>query len=205
MGVYSRFVFPRLMDWGLSRAFLAPYRRETLAGVEGEVLEIGFGTGLNLPHYPPGVKRLAAAEPNGGMLSLARRRLAASGIPVEFFPLKGEVLPMPAETFDAVVSTWTLCSVGDVGAVLGEARRVLRPGGRLFFLEHGASTDARIRAWQDRLTPVQKVIGDGCHLNREIRGLIEGGGFEFSSLREFYLPGVPRIAGYLYQGVAVKP
>ena len=139
MGLYSRVVFPRLCDWVMSDPRMAGLRSELLADVGGEVLEIGFGTGLNLPHYPEHVRRITTVDPNPGMNRLARRRIAEGGIDVDQRVLSGEALPFEDGTFDCVVSTWTLCSIPDAGRALGEVYRVLRPGGRFVFLEHGLS------------------------------------------------------------------
>ena len=204
MRFYSEVVFPLIMDWAMSRPFISECRREILAGVEGEVLEIGFGTGLNLPHYPEGIKRLAVVDPNAGMNKRATRRISESGKMVAAFALKAERLPMPEGSFDSVVSTWTLCSVEDPQKVLAEVYRVLKPGGRFFYLEHGASRDPRVKTWQDRLTPVQKVLADGCHLNRDIKSLVEKQGFQLQDSKEFYLEKLPKVGGYMYRGVAVK-
>ena len=205
MGFYSHVIFPRIMDWAMDREALNRLRREVLSEVKGEVLEIGFGTGVNLAFYPPGVRKLTTADPNPGMRARAQKRIQASPRFVDTWMVTAETLPMPDNTFDTVVSTMTLCSVSDAGAVIGEVYRVLKPGGRLLFLEHGSSPDRNVKLWQDRLTPISKILGDGCHLNRNMQMLLESQQFAIPSLKNFYLEDAPKIAGYMYQGIAQKP
>lgn len=203
MGLYGRYIFPRLMHWSMSRAALADERRRALTGVWGDVLEIGFGTGLNLPHYPPNVRKITAIDANPDTLRLAERQLAASPIEVERRVLTAERLPLPDQSFNSVVSTFTLCSIPHVMAALCEMRRVLKPGGRLFFLEHGLSPEPAIARWQHRGTPITRRLGEGCHLDRPIRRLVEEAGFDIERCDEHYLQGMPKLGGYLYRGVAV--
>ncbi|MDY6937056.1 MAG: class I SAM-dependent methyltransferase [Cyanobacteriota bacterium] len=202
MGFYSQVLFPRLLDFSMSDPALARYRRDILAEVDGEILEIGFGTGLNLPYYPQNVCKITTIDVNPGTKKFAQKRIQASEIEVESYILNGESLPMVDNTFDSVVSTWTLCSITRVDRALQEIRRVLKPGGRFFFLEHGASEEAHIRVWQNRLNPLQKIVGDGCHLNRNIQALVENQ-FELVRLERFYLEKLPKVLGYTYQGVAI--
>jgi len=187
----------------MRRDDLSELRRALLADVRGEVLEIGFGTGLNLPHYPPEVKKLTTVDPNPGMSALARRRVAASSIPVESRLLDAERLPFSEGLFDGVVSTWTLCSIPNIDQALREVRRVLKPGGRFYFLEHGLSHEVNVQKWQHRFTPLSRTFADGCHLNREIQTLIQKH-FTIAQLDRFYLAGAPKIAGYFYRGTAAK-
>lgn len=203
MGLYTRRILPYLLDWVMSDPQFAQYRREVLAEVSGDVLEIGFGTGLNLSYYPEELHHLVAIDANPGMQALAQKRVQASRITVDHRVLNGENLPMSDASFDSVVSTWTLCSIRDVERALREIHRVLKPGGRFFFIEHGLSPDPAVQIWQNRLTPIQKVIADGCHLNRNIRQLVEAQ-FEQVTIREFYADKEPKIVGYLYKGVATK-
>jgi ubiquinone/menaquinone biosynthesis C-methylase UbiE len=202
MGLYSRYVFPRLMHWSMSQAAFDEERKRALADVRGRVLEIGFGTGLNLPHYPPDVRMITAIDRNAGTLRLAAKQLAASSIEVEHRVLSSERLPMDNASFDSVVSTFTLCSIKDLAAALAEVRRVLSPGGRFVFLEHGLSPEPRVARWQKRLTPIIRMVGDGCHLNRPIRRLIEQAGFNVARCDEGYLAGLHKLGGYLYRGMA---
>jgi ubiquinone/menaquinone biosynthesis C-methylase UbiE len=203
MGFYSQRILPYLLDWSLSDPTMAQYRREVLANVTGEVLEIGFGTGLNLSYYPESIDKLVAIDANPGVHNLARKRIQKSHITVDNRVLNGENLPMADNTFDSVVSTWTLCSIAKVEQALQEIYRVLKPGGKFFFVEHGLSNEPQVQVWQNRLNPIQKVIGDGCHLNRNIRQLIEKR-FDTVTLKEFYAEKTPKFVGYLYQGVATK-
>ena len=204
MGFYSRVILPRFCDWVMSDPRMAKLRSEVLAGVSGEVLEIGFGTGLNLAHYPSGLHRLMTADPNPGMSRLARRRIAASGIAVDHRASGGEALPFENETFDCVVSTWTLCSIPEVGRALGEVYRVLRPGGRFVFLEHGLSADPGVRNWQRRLNPIQRCLGDGCRLDLDVPALVGSQPFADIQVDRFEMERVPRTHGSMYRGAATR-
>lgn len=203
MGLYSEKIFPVLLDWALSHPTYAAYRQEVLAEVHGEVLEIGFGTGLNLPHYPDRVEKVVTVDVNPGMNAIAQRRIQTSRMTVDLRVLNGESLPMAEHTFDSVVSTWTLCSIPQVEQALSEIYRVLKPGGRFFFIEHGLSPEPTIQTWQNRLTPLQKVIADGCHLNRNIQQLVEKQ-FDIVEVKTFYAKDTPKTGGYFYQGVGTK-
>jgi Methylase involved in ubiquinone/menaquinone biosynthesis len=203
MNLYRRVIFPQLLDLALSGERIERYRRQLLAHVQGAVLEIGFGTGLNLPCYPEHIRKITGVDPNPGMGSLARRRIASSPIAVDWQVADAQELPFPSQSFDSVVSTWTLCSIPNVAKALGEIRRVLRAGGKLFFLEHGLSEDPQVQRWQNCLNPIQKVIADGCNLNRDMARLIQGAGFRFEQLERFYMPDQPRFIGYTYQGIAL--
>lgn len=203
MSLYSRWVFPCLCEWGMSRRPLMECRREVLSGARGNVLEIGVGTGLNLPLYPRHVRQIIAIDSNAGMMPRAHRRAARTGIGVDFRIVSAEGLPLESGQFDTVVSTWTLCSIPDVAAALQEVRRVLKPDGVFLFVEHGLSNDPGIRRWQDRLTPFWKQLADGCHLNRDMEMLIGRNGFAFAELRKYYLEKIPKIGGFLYQGKAI--
>lgn len=203
MGLYSEKILPRLIDWTMSGESFARYRRQLLADTHGQVLEIGFGTGLNLAYYPESVAKLTIVDPNPGMGELAARRVQESNLPVEKRILSGEALPMEDASFDCVVSTWTLCSIAEIHSALEEIYRVLKPGGKFFFIEHGRSPELGVQKWQDRLTPFQKVIADGCHLNRPIQALVEQH-FSQVSVEQFYDPETPKVAGYMYRGTATK-
>jgi len=187
------------------RVFIEPCGLVERAGEGGEVcvLELGFGTGLNLPHYRERVTDLTTVDPNPGMVRYTERRTADPAFPLRHRLADGASLPFPDHTFDTVVSTWTLCSIPDVGKALRELYRVLAPDGRFLFVEHGRSPDPGIRAWQDRLTPIQRRIGDGCHLNRDMSELIEGAGLRIDEFESFYMDGLPKIGGYLFMGSAV--
>jgi ubiquinone/menaquinone biosynthesis C-methylase UbiE len=204
MGFYSHVIFPWILDWAMDREALNRLRREVLSGARGDILEIGFGTGANLPFYPLGVRKLTTADPNPGMRARAQKRILTSPRFVDTWMVTAETLPMPDNTFDTVVSTMTLCSISDADAAIREVYRVLKPGGRLLFLEHGSSPDRNVKFCQDLLTPVSKILGDGCHLNRNIRRLLESQ-FAIPILKNFYLEDAPKIAAYMYQGIAEKP
>jgi ubiquinone/menaquinone biosynthesis C-methylase UbiE len=204
MGFYRRVIFPRLCDWALDQPLVDRYRKELLAEAGGQILEIGFGTGLNLPHYPAGVRRITTVEPNAGMDRRARRRAEETGIEVDQRQLCGESLPFDDGTFDRVVCTFTLCSVADPGRVLGEAYRVLKPGGRFLFLEHGLSPEPGVCRWQRRLNRLQMLLADGCHLDRNVRELVAAVSFRSAEVKEFYADKMPRTHGYLYRGAATR-
>jgi SAM-dependent methyltransferase len=201
MGIYERRLFPRLMDWSMRG--LAELREETLAAARGDVLEVGFGTGLNLRHYPPSVGSLVAVDPLDALEDRVARRIAAAPFPVERARLAaGGRLPFESGSFDCVVTTWTLCSIADPVPALLEMRRVLRSGGLYLFIEHGQSDDERIARWQARLNPIQRRIGCGCLLDRRIDALVREGHFEIQKLARFVPEGRPRIWETLYRGVA---
>lgn len=202
MGLYSAHIFPRLMDWVMGGTGFQRLRREMLLSTQGEVLEIGLGTGLNLPYYPTGVSRLRAVDPAPLLPDRVRARSAALPFPVEITHLSAERLPYDDGIFDCVVSTWTLCTIPDPVQALREVRRVLTPTGRFLFMEHGLSDEAGTAVWQDRLNPIQKVLGCGCNLNRKIDRFIGQAGLHIVRLDRFMMEGVPRIAGELYRGVA---
>lgn len=207
MGFYHRWLFPRLCHLSLGSEHFARLRRRALAAARGRVLEIGVGTGLNLPLYPPAVEAVTAVDPNPGMLDLAARqataaRAAAPSRPVELAPGDAESLGFPDGSFDTVVSTLTLCSVGDPAAALAEAHRVLAPGGVFLFLEHGLADRPRVRRWQRRLTPLQRRVGDGCHLDRDFAALLAASPLAVEELDAGFDPDMPKLAGYLYRGTA---
>lgn len=203
MGLYAEKVLPYLLDLSLSNPSLAKYRREILAEVTGEVLEIGFGTGLNLSYYPEHIHKIVTIDSNPGVHTLAQKRIASSTITVDHRILNGEHLPMADHSFDSVVSTFTLCSISNVEQALKEIYRVLKPGGCFFFVEHGLSNEPKIQVWQNRLTPLQKRIAGGCHLNRNIKQLIENQ-FDKVVLEELYAEKSPKVIAYLYKGIATK-
>jgi SAM-dependent methyltransferase len=205
MGLYDDWVLPRLLDVTLGIRPVAEERARALAEVRGRVLEVGFGSGLNLQHYPAGVKALVGIDPSGQSARLARKRIAQAPFPVELLPLRGEELPSADASFDSVVSTFTLCTIPDPLAALRQMRRVLSPQGRFFFLEHGRSDEPRVRRWQDRLNGVQGWLFGGCNLNRPMDELITAAGFELERLDRYYARG-PKTVACLYRGVArLKP
>ncbi len=203
VGIYSKYILPWGMEFCMRDDRFTRLRQRLLAPVRGEVLEIGFGTGLNLLHYnPASVSRLTFVDVNPGMHRKARERIDASPIPVDVKVLSAETLPFDDAMFDFVVSTWTLCSIPDLPAALREMRRVLKPDGRFLFVEHGLSPDANVQRWQHRLNPLQKLWGGGCNLNRNIRQFITDAGFAIDTLETFYREKDPRFLGYTYFGSA---
>ncbi|MBX3305492.1 MAG: class I SAM-dependent methyltransferase [Nitrospira sp.] len=202
MGLYCEHIFPRLMDHVMRGAEFQQLRTGVLQSAAGEVLEIGIGTGLNLAHYGPTVLRVRAVDPTPMLPSRTAERRAAIPFTVEITHQSAERLPYDDLTFDCVVSTWTLCTITDPVRALQEVRRVLRPEGRFLFLEHGRSDDQKIARWQDRLNPVQNIIGCGCNLNRRIDDLIAQAGLNITQLDRFAMQGVPRIGGEMYRGTA---
>lgn len=204
MGFYSNVVFPRIINLIMSDEETTKTRRELLCDVSGDVFELGFGTGLNLPHYPDSIKKLTTADPNPGMKKAAGHRIRNSPIQVDCRIASGEDLPFEDESFDTVVCTWTLCSIRDVERALGQCHRILRPNGKFIFVEHGLSDSPSIQKWQNRLNPVWKVIGDGCNLNRNIGQLLQDSRFQAPTIENYYMKGAPRFLGYFYRGVALK-
>ncbi len=202
MGWYSEHVLPRAVDVVLGSAAMGRLREPVLAGLTGTVVELGFGSGTNLPFYPAEVDRVLAVEPSATAFRLAARRVAASPVVVELVGLDGGSLALPDEAADHAVSTWTMCSIPDVDSALREVRRVLRPGGTLSFLEHGLSPDPNVARWQHWLDPWQQRFAGGCHTTRDIPALIEGAGFELVRLDTCTL-GRPRYTGYVFSGRAV--
>lgn len=204
MGFYSRHVFPRLCDHLMGLPVLAELRKDALADVGGDILEVGFGTGLNLDHYPEQVRKITTIDPNPGMNKLAAKRIASSLIEVDQCELGGESLPFEDGTFDCVVSTWTMCSIPEVRRALGEVYRVLRPGGRLIFLEHGLSEDLKVQKWQRRLNPVERFLADGCRLDLDVEAVVRGQPFRQVDVDRFEIGGLPRTHGTMYRGRAMK-
>jgi ubiquinone/menaquinone biosynthesis C-methylase UbiE len=173
------------------------------AGLQGEVVEIGFGSGLNVPCYPPQVKRVRAVDPATIGRKLAAKRLAASPVPVEFVGLDGQSLPLETACADHVLTTWTLCTIPEPELALAEVFRVLRTGGEFHFVEHGRSPDTAVARRQDRFTPIQRRVAGGCHLNRPIQALVQKSGLELTKLDNYYVAG-PKMFGYMYEGIATK-
>lgn len=204
MGWYGNQVLPRAMNAVGGGKAAVPLRRRACEGLAGEVVEIGFGSGLNVPFYPSEVTRVAAIEPADVGWQLARQRVAESAALVERCGLDGQLLPLPDHSFDAALSTWTLCTIPDAHAALLELRRVLKPGGTLHFLEHGLAPDAGVQRRQQRIEPVWKRVVGGCHLTRPIAELVTGAGFTITELEVFYEKGAPKWVGADSLGVAVS-
>jgi ubiquinone/menaquinone biosynthesis C-methylase UbiE len=204
VGFYSEVILPRLCDFVMNKPLVAKLRQQLLAIAYGDVLEIGFGTGLNLPHYPALVHRLTTIDPNPGMHLLAQKRVKRSRIEVDQRVLGGECLPFEDNRFDCAVSTFTLCSIDHVGQAVGEVYRVLKPGGRFLILEHGLSRELNVQKWQHRLNWLQVSLTNGCHLDRNVKELVVAHPFSSVEIKEFYLERTPRTHGYLYRGSALK-
>jgi SAM-dependent methyltransferase len=204
MGFWEDQVVPRVIDKVLGNQQMAEVRVRSLGELHGTVVEVGFGSGPNVPLYPEAVTRVLAIDPSGVARELAARRLAASSVPVEFVGLDGQVIDLPDDSADCALSTWTLCTIPDAGAALAELRRVVRPGGELFFLEHGRSPRPEVERWQHRLDPVQRRIAGGCNLSRDIPALISGAGFDIERVVEFDIAG-PKVMSHMFSGVARNP
>jgi SAM-dependent methyltransferase len=204
MGLWEQQVVPRVIDKVLGNQQMAEVRLRSLGGLHGTVVEIGFGSGPNVPLYPPAVTRVLAIDPSGVARRLAEKRIAASSIPVEFVGLDGQHIDLPDESADCALSTWTLCTIPDAGAALAELRRIVHPGGELFFLEHGRSPRPRVERWQHRLDPVQRRVAGGCNLSRDIPALVAGAGFDVEQVVEFDIAG-PRVMSHMFSGVARNP
>ncbi len=203
MGFYGEQIVPRIADLTLRGRDFERLRARATADLDGEVLEVGFGSGRNVPHYPATVTRVRAVDPSGVGRKLAAERVAASPVPVEYVGLDGQEVPLADGGVDHVLTTWTLCRIPDVARALREIRRVLRPGGALHFLEHGRAPAAAVARWQDRLTPIQRRVAGGCHLNRQIDELVADAGLEITRLDHPVVHG-PRAFTYTYEGVALK-
>jgi len=202
VGLYANYVLPRLINIAMQNREMALLRAAWIPKARGEVLEVGIGSGLNLPFYSPEVTRVFGVEPSAALQQMARKRAIETPLKVEFLAQSAEeFLPLDAGSIDTVVLTWTLCSIPNAAQALDQAKRVLKPDGRMIFLEHGRAPDRGVAVWQDRITPIWRRIGGGCHLNRCIDSLIAEAGFRITELRKGYLPG-PRPMTYTYEGVA---
>jgi SAM-dependent methyltransferase len=202
MGVYGEQVLPRIVNVACNSKHAHPQRQRVCEGLAGELVEIGFGSGLNVPFYPPAVTRVTAVEPADVGWKLAARRVAATTTPIDRAGLDGASLPFGDASFDAALSTWTMCTIPDIDAALRELRRVLKPGGTLHFIEHGRSPDAGVERWQHRLEPLQRRAFGGCHLTRAPDELLRGAGFELVALDQYYEEGSPKVFGWNSLGVA---
>ena len=201
MGFYQDQILPFVIHLAMRQRNLAAYRNRVVPAAEGRVLEIGIGSGLNLPFYTRKAERVIGLDPSPKLLSMARQAARQSMGAVEFLEGSAEAIPLADRSVDTVVTTWTLCSIPNASGALGEMRRVLKPGGRLLFVEHGRSPEPSVRLWQDVLTPVWKRIGGGCHLNRTIGALIDAAGFQFERIDTGYMRG-PRPLTFMYEGGA---
>ena len=207
MGFYNRYILPRVLDHAMRRSVLDPERQKVLSEASGNVLEIGFGSGLNLSYYPPHVKNITAVEPEPGMRAKALDRIARSGKTVSVLARgleKDKRLPLAEASFDTVVSTWTLCTIPDPAAAMKEVYRVLKKGGRFLFVEHGLAKDPDVALWQHRLSPITRRCGGGCNLDRDVEKIVGDSWLEIDRLDKFYLPKGLRVGAYTYRGVAIK-
>ena len=202
MAFYKDRVLPRLIDMAMRNRELATYRERVLSAAEGRVLEIGIGSGINLPFYGSRVTQVIGLDPAPQLLAMTRAKSQGCSSPLELVEGSAEAIPANLQGFDTIVTTWTLCSIPQASRALAEMRRVLKPGGQLLFVEHGRAPEASVRKWQDRLTPVWKRIGGGCHLNRPIRELVEDAGFSIDRLQTGYMKG-PKPMTFIYEGRAI--
>ena len=201
MNFYERWILPSILDLIMRQKHLTKYRRTVVGAASGRVLEIGVGSGLNFPLYEKQVELVYGIDPSPRLLAIARRRAAASDVPVQLLLGSASAMPLADDTVDTVVMTWTLCSIPDPLAALREMRRVLKPNGNLCFVEHGVSPEPGIERWQHRITPAWRRVAGGCHLDRKIDELIRLAGFDLTNLQVEYAPG-PRTMSYMYQGCA---
>jgi ubiquinone/menaquinone biosynthesis C-methylase UbiE len=204
MRFYERRVLPHIINIAMNTKVFQEERSRCLRDLKGVVLEIGFGTGLNLPHYSGAVTKVIGVDPSEMSAKLAKQRIAASPFPVETVSLSAEKLPVPDASFESIVSTFSLCTIPNVSAALAEMRRALDPNGRFYFVEHGLAEEPHVERWQQRLNPISRRLLGGCNLNRPIATLIEEAGFEIERLEKSYLRDAPKFGGFLYRGVAKR-
>lgn len=204
MGVYQDHVVPILIHLAMRQRILREYRRRIISAAEGRVLEVGIGSGINLPLYTANATTVIGLDPSSRLLAMARKPMRQVSGTVELIEGSAEEIPLEDRSIDTVVTTWAMCSIPNAAKALGEMRRVLRPTGRLLFVEHGLAPDPRVRWWQDKLTPAWKRLGGGCHLNRAISQLVEGAGFRIERLDTGYMRG-PKPMAFMYEGSARPP
>jgi ubiquinone/menaquinone biosynthesis C-methylase UbiE len=203
VGFYDDLVLPYLVDLSCGMKALVPERRKIAAGLSGTVLEIGFGSGLNVSHYPGAVTRVMGVDPSDRARRIGRHRIADAHCPIEAVGLDAEAIQAEDGSADSALSTFTLCTIPNAERALGEVKRILKPGGRFCFLEHGRAPDGGVARWQDRLNGFQQAVAGGCNLNRSIPELVLGAGFRIESIEAAYFPKMPRTHGYLYSGTAI--
>jgi len=205
MGFYSNVIIPLFYDFSMDSKKINEGRKSILSKItEKEILEIGFGTGINLKFYPENVKKIIGIDANSGMLKQFKKKTSDNERIVELHEKSGESLHFPDNSIDAVVSTYTLCSIKNISSALNEIFRVIKPGGKYYFLEHGLADNPKTQKWQYRLNLIQNIWADGCNLNRDMKLLITGAGFSLVELKNYYMERDPKIVGYMYEGIAVK-
>ena len=204
MGFYSNIIIPFFYDYSMDSKKINEGRKRILNKIaEEEILEIGFGTGINLKFYPQNVKKIIGVDANGGMLQQAHKKINGK-IEIELVHQSSESLTFPDNSISAVVSTYTLCSIKEINIALKEIHRVVKPGGKYYFLEHGLADNPKTQKWQHRLNPIQKVWADGCNLNRDVKTLILNAGFNIIEMKNCYIKREPKIVGFMYEGIAIK-
>jgi len=204
MGFYSNVIIPFFYDYSMDSKKINEGRKSILNKItEEEILEIGFGTGINLKFYPPNIKKIIGVDANGGMLQKAHKKINGI-IEIELIHQSSESLSFSDNSINAVVSTYTLCSINEINSAIKEIYRVLKPGGRYYFLEHGLADNPKTQKWQHRLNPLQNIWADGCNLNRDMKSLVEKAGFNIIEMKNYYMKRDPKIVGYMYEGIAVK-
>jgi ubiquinone/menaquinone biosynthesis C-methylase UbiE len=205
MGFYSHAIIPFFYDYSMDSKKINEGRKSILSRIaEEEILEIGFGTGINLKFYPQNVKRIIGIDANKGMLQQAQKKINNGRIEIELLEQSSESLPFPDNSLIAVASTYTLCSIKNINSALKEIHRVLKPGGKYYFLEHGLADNPKTQKWQHRLNPLQNIWADGCNLNRDMKMLITTAGLKIIDLKNYYIKRDPKIVGYMYEGIAIK-
>ena len=203
MSLYEKYLLPKIIDWGCGQKIIQQQRERVVPMAHGRVLEIGIGSGRNLPFYDPShIDTVIGLDPSAEMLAIARARSSELSFPLELVQLGSEEIPLETHSVDTVLMTFTMCTIPDIESALTQMRRVLKPGGELIFCEHGRAPDAGVQKWQDRLNPIWKRCFGGCNINRNIPALLRGAGFRINRIEQTYLPDTPRIAGYRFLGTA---
>lgn len=204
MGYYERRIVPRIINVACGSKQMRPLRERVCAGLSGEVVEVGFGSGLNIPYYPDAVNGVAAVEPSDLGWKLAAKRLETSAVPIERAGLDGQSLPFADESFDTALTTWTMCTIPNAVGALQELRRVLKPGGTLHFLEHGLAPDQKVQRWQRRFDPLEKRLAGGCTFTRPVATMLSQAGFTITDIDVFYAKGGPKFAAAMSLGTAMR-
>jgi ubiquinone/menaquinone biosynthesis C-methylase UbiE len=205
MGFYSNVIIPFFYDSSMDSNKINEGRKSILSRItEEEILEIGFGTGINIEYYPKNVKKIIGIDSNEGMIKQFKKKSSNDRIKVELLNQSGESLPFPDNSISSAVSTYTLCSIKNITSALNEIYRVLKPGGKYYFLEHGLADNPKTQKWQHRLNPIQNIWADGCNLNRDMKSLIIDAGFNIVEIKNYYMKRDPKIVGYIYEGIAFK-